>query len=193
MKYFRKRDPNTGRQYWVDEHDIVQGIVKTGDARRDCEEYRERSQVEALARAWSWPPGSRIDKVEERPHGLTHDFDCTNSVTGERVAVEIKRFFPLATRAMKALHSKGCAESPPQDVIAELREHMEHANGQLANAQADRRCVLLIWQYEEEDQSAAWDFLRRALGCLQRHQFQHIDEVWLTMTDLTRFCRVHWD
>lgn len=183
--------PGTGQECWVDKQGAVHSIVRTGNPNVDCKEYVERSQAEALVAAWGWPPHSKVEKVEERPDGLTHDFDCTNSANAERVAVEIKQL-TLPTSAMKAAAQKRGVEFPVSDFLRAPADLIKKANSQLAHAQAARRCVLLVWQYERVAEDM-WDLLTKALGCLDIRSYENVDEVWLTTLHLRQFYRVEWE
>jgi len=182
------RGPN-GREYWVDEAGVVQGVARSGKPREDSKEHAERHKVEKMLEAWGWP--ADLTSVK-KPDGATYDFDCTNSCTGKRAAVEVKRI-TLPERAMKDLASKGCATfNVSRDLLPIPADLVKKAAKQLAGApEGTRRCVLLAWPYEKSEHNPWWDWLIMALGHID--SYENIDEVWLTTSSLTTFFRLEFD
>lgn len=181
VKLKRATGPD-GREYWVDEHGIVHGLVQTGDLREDAEQYAERHKVEKLLAHWGWPRDSEI----ERPDGATYDYDCIHAETGERVAVEVKRV-TLPQKAMTELHSTGDTEFQVKDFLLVPAERLAKANEQLSAAtRGARRCVLLVSETEAEFD---WKVLVDGVRKLDLAAYRNIDEVWLTTAHQTRFLR----
>lgn len=176
------------REYWVNKAGVVEGPVRLGKPREDKKEYEEREKVEKLVEAWGWP----VDSTNiERPHGGgTYEFDCTSGVTGERVAVEVKRI-TWPPRAMSDLASTGRATfNVSADLLPIPTARVHKANDQLAGApKGVRRCVLLAWDFEPMEGDPEWDWLVAALSRVDVHSYENVDEVWLTTSHLTQFFR----
>lgn len=183
----RKTTGPDGREYWVDQHDIVHGVVRTGKPREDAQQYAERSKAEKLLAHWGWPPDSKI----ERPGGARYDYDCVHPVTGERAAVEIK-LAAAPGHAMTELHSTGSTKFTIRDFLAVPAERLAKANDQLKHAPSGvRRCVLLVLEYEPAGDTSPvlswWHLLAKAVCDLDLELYSNVDEVWLTTAHLTRF------
>ncbi len=183
----RKTKCADGREYWVDQHGTVQGVVRTGEPGEDGQQYAERSRVEKLLEHWGWPRDSQI----ERPGGARYDYDCVHAITGERAAVEIKRVVGPGD-AMTELHSVGSTRFTTRDFLAVPAELLTKANEQLNDAPTGvRRCILLVLEYEPVADVPPllswWHLLVKAVWDLDLELHSNIDEVWLTTACLTRF------
>jgi hypothetical protein len=181
------RGPN-GRECWIDEAGVVQGVVRSGKPRENSKEHAEHHTVAQMLEAWGW----RADLTSiKKPRGAMYDFDCTNTSTSERIAVELKRI-TLPQRAMNDLASKGYATfHVSRDLLPIPADLVHKAAKQLAGApEGVRRCVLLAWPYEKYDDDPWWDWLVLALGRIDLHE--NIDEVWLTTSSLTTFFRLEF-
>lgn len=181
----RRTKSADGREYWVDQHGTVQGVVRTGKPGEDAHQYAERSQVEKLLAHWGWPRGSQI----ERPDGARYDYDCVHPITRGRAAVEIKRVLG-PEHAMTELHSTGSTRFTIRDLLTVPPELLAKANEQLTDAPSGaRRCVLLVFGYEPVIPPLLyrWHLLVKAVWQLDLELYGNVDEVWLTTARVTRF------
>jgi hypothetical protein len=177
------RHPVSTEEYWVDQHGVVRGKVRNGKPREDEKESTERWQVETFLQELGWPVDS---KLERPPSSHTYDFDCVNSKTEQRIAVEIKRILP--DEMAELVQSKGTDQWVDVNLLSPVHRLEDKAAAQLIDARVDRRCVLLVWPYEESETSPGSGLLRAVLDDRYPSQYEHVDEWWLT----TSLCRRFW-
>lgn len=156
---------------------------------RHGKDLSEREQARALLNHLRWS----LESTVERPADATYEFVCSDPKSGESLALEIKNLTwgeQIMRAASKRPTDPGYQEEiefPFRGLYVEARNRLTKANEQLAKAKVNRRCVLLVWQYELP---ADLGFLQRAVGSLPRSEFPNIAEVWLTTAHAINFHRI---